>query len=61
MFHILEIGLAGNCLQGQFLFYARKSGRYKIIVEIYETIRYECEIREGMIRKEAFAKNRFVL
>ena len=39
-----------------FFFYARSSGRYKIIVGIYETIRYECEIREGMIKKEAFAK-----
>ena len=56
MFHISEIGLAGNCLQGQFLFYARKAERYKIIVRIYETIGFECEIREDMFKKETFAK-----
>ena len=39
-----------------FFFYARSSGRYKIIVRIYETIRYECEIREDMIRKKTFEK-----
>ena len=56
MFHILEIGLAGNCLQGQFFFMQEIQEKNKMIVEIYESIGFECEIREDMIKKETFAK-----